>query len=82
MATIRAYTDHSCQNSTAISSGAVTSNTSSQPQFGSRKRRAHSAAVDASGMLEMTVAAEENHQPRDHADGRRAKPIAQLYSCT
>lgn len=24
-------------------------------------------------MLEMTVAAEENHQPRDHADGRRGK---------
>ena len=30
-------------------------------------------AVHAGGMLEMTVAAEENHQSRHHADGRQGK---------
>lgn len=37
VATIKAYTDHSFQNSMVISAGVATSRTSSHPQFGRRK---------------------------------------------
>ena len=43
------------------------------PVWQQEAARAQRLAVDAGGMLEMTVAAEENHQPRDHADGRQGK---------
>ncbi len=53
------------------------------PVWQQEAARAQRLAVDASGMLEMTVAAEEITSPATMPMAARAKPIAQLYSsCT